>query len=64
MAAEPPDLRPVRTPSRPAPVDQPLWNAQRGSSMPFHRYRPWYRLVEDIRLPDRTWPERRVERAP
>ncbi|KHF44388.1 2-isopropylmalate synthase [Saccharomonospora viridis] len=32
--------------------------------MPFHRYRPWYRLVEDISLPDRTWPDKRIERAP
>ncbi|NKQ55323.1 2-isopropylmalate synthase [Amycolatopsis sp. K13G38] len=54
----------VRTPSRPAPADQPTWNPQRGSSMPFHRYQPWYRLVEDIQLPDRTWPGRRIERAP
>src|SRR5690606_7387124 len=37
---------------------------QRGSSMPFHRYRPWYRLVEDISLPDRTWPAKRIDPAP
>ncbi len=54
----------IRTPSRPAPADQPSWNPQRGSSMPFHRYRPWHRLVEDITLPDRTWPDKRIERAP
>ncbi|PXY31252.1 2-isopropylmalate synthase [Prauserella muralis] len=54
----------IRTPSRQAPADQPGWNPQRGSSMPFHRYRPWYRLVEDITLPDRTWPDKRIERAP
>ncbi|PRX44745.1 2-isopropylmalate synthase [Prauserella shujinwangii] len=54
----------IRTPSRPAPADQPAWNPQRGSSMPFHRYQPWYRLVEDITLPDRTWPDKRIERAP
>ncbi|EHR63586.1 2-isopropylmalate synthase [Saccharomonospora cyanea] len=54
----------IRTPSRPAPVDQPAWNLQRGSSMPYHRYRPWHRLVEDISLPDRTWPDKRIERAP
>ncbi|MGH3520580.1 MAG: 2-isopropylmalate synthase [Haloechinothrix sp.] len=54
----------VHTPSRPAPADQPVWNAQLGSSMPVHRYRPWYRLVEDITLPDRTWPEVRIARAP
>ncbi|MGH3468566.1 MAG: 2-isopropylmalate synthase [Thermocrispum sp.] len=55
---------PVNTPSRPAPADQPQWNAQLGSSLPYHRYRPWYRLVEDIQLPDRTWPEKRITRAP
>ncbi|HVW42905.1 MAG TPA: 2-isopropylmalate synthase, partial [Amycolatopsis sp.] len=54
----------INTPSRPGPADQAPWNPQRGSSMPFHRYQPWYRLVEDVRLPDRTWPEKRIERAP
>ena len=54
----------IRKPSRPAPADQPAWNPQRGSSMPFHRYQPWYRLVEDIALLDRSWPGRRIERAP
>jgi 2-isopropylmalate synthase len=57
-------MSPIRKPSRPAPAGQPAWNPQRGSSMPFHRYQPWYRLVEDIQLPDRTWPDRRIERAP
>ncbi|MDX3191047.1 2-isopropylmalate synthase [Streptomyces sp. MN03-5084-2B] len=32
--------------------------------MPVHRYRPWYDLVENIDLPDRTWPEKRIDRAP
>jgi 2-isopropylmalate synthase len=32
--------------------------------MPVHRYQPWYRLVEDIDVPDRTWPAKRIERAP
>ncbi|NIJ10003.1 2-isopropylmalate synthase [Saccharomonospora amisosensis] len=54
----------IRKPTRPAPADQPRWNPQRGSSMPYHRYQPWYRLVEDIDLPDRTWPTKRIERAP
>ncbi|PXY34344.1 2-isopropylmalate synthase [Prauserella sp. PE36] len=54
----------IRTPSRPAPDGQPVWNTQRGSSMPVHRYQPWYRLVEDIQLPDRTWPDKRIDRAP
>src|SRR5690606_33926653 len=54
----------IRTPDQPVPADQPHWNPQRGSSMPYHRYRPWYRLVEDIQLPDRTWPDKRITRAP
>ncbi|MFJ9781705.1 2-isopropylmalate synthase [Amycolatopsis sp. NPDC101161] len=54
----------IRKPSRTAPADQPAWNTQRGTSMPVHRYRPWYDLVENIDLPDRTWPEKRIERAP
>jgi len=54
----------IRKPSRPAPADQPVWNTQRGTSMPVHRYRPWYDLVENIDLPDRTWPEKRIDRAP
>ncbi|MBB5072375.1 2-isopropylmalate synthase [Saccharopolyspora gloriosae] len=54
----------VRTPSRPAPADQAPWNPQRGSSMPVHRYRPFHELVEDVSLPDRTWPDQRITRAP
>ncbi|MBA0127437.1 2-isopropylmalate synthase [Haloechinothrix sp. YIM 98757] len=62
--ARPGGTRNPRTPAKPAPADQPVWNAQRGSSMPYHRYRPWYELVEDITLPDRTWPDVRIGRAP
>ncbi|WP_199730475.1 2-isopropylmalate synthase [Amycolatopsis panacis] len=54
----------IRKPSRPAPAGQPSWNSQRGTSMPVHRYRPWHQLVENIDLPDRTWPAKRIERAP
>ncbi|GAB3460083.1 2-isopropylmalate synthase [Actinophytocola sediminis] len=54
----------IRMPSRPAPADQPAWNTQRGSAMPIHRYRPFGQLVEPISLPDRTWPDRVVDRAP
>ncbi|WP_101437066.1 2-isopropylmalate synthase [Amycolatopsis echigonensis] len=32
--------------------------------MPVHRYRPWYDVVENIEVPDRTWPDKRIERAP
>ncbi|MEV0082256.1 2-isopropylmalate synthase [Saccharopolyspora sp. NPDC050642] len=54
----------VRKPSRPAPADQQPWNPQRGSSMPYHRYRPFHELVEDVSLPDRTWPDKRITKAP
>ncbi|WAL66024.1 2-isopropylmalate synthase [Amycolatopsis cynarae] len=62
--AKPVNSSRIRKPSRPAPADQPAWNPQRGSSMPVHRYRPWHQLVENIELPDRTWPDQRIERAP
>ncbi|UOZ08506.1 2-isopropylmalate synthase [Amycolatopsis sp. WQ 127309] len=54
----------IRKPSRTAPADQPAWNTQRGTSMPVHRYRPWYDLIENIDVPDRTWPDKRIDRAP
>ena len=54
----------LRTPSRPAPDDQPVWNPQRGSHMPIHRYRPFHELVEPVSLPDRTWPDKRITTAP
>ncbi|WP_414943344.1 2-isopropylmalate synthase [Amycolatopsis sp. cmx-11-32] len=54
----------IRKPTRPAPSEQQAWNTQRGTSMPVHRYRPWYDLVENIDLPDRTWPDKRIDTAP
>jgi 2-isopropylmalate synthase len=54
----------IRIPSRPAPPDQPSWNTQRGSAMATHRYRPFPQLVEPVSLPDRTWPDRVIDRAP
>jgi len=54
----------IRMPSRSAPADQPAWNTQHGSSMPFHRYRPFAQEVEPITLPDRTWPDAVITRAP
>ncbi|WP_199745615.1 2-isopropylmalate synthase [Amycolatopsis sp. WAC 04182] len=54
----------IRKPTRPTPSEQASWNTQRGTSMPVHRYRPWYDLVEDISLPDRTWPDKRIDTAP
>ena len=54
----------LRTPSRPAPAEQPAWNPQRGSHMPVHRYRPFHEVVEPVSLPDRTWPNKRITKAP
>ncbi|MBM7771345.1 2-isopropylmalate synthase [Actinokineospora baliensis] len=54
----------LRTPTRPAPDGQPAWNAQRGSAMPVHRYRPFHEVVEPVDLPDRTWPTKRITQAP
>jgi 2-isopropylmalate synthase len=54
----------LRPPSRPAPADQPKWNTQRGSSMPFHRYRPFAEAVEPVSVPDRTWPSKTITKAP
>jgi 2-isopropylmalate synthase len=54
----------LRTPSRPAPADQAAWNTQRGSAMPFGRYKPFHELVEPVSLPDRTWPDTRITKAP
>nr|WP_328854311.1 2-isopropylmalate synthase [Microbispora hainanensis] len=53
----------IRTPAGPVPADAPAWNPQRGGAMPHHRYRPAHERVEipEIR---RTWPGRRIERAP
>ena len=45
-------------------TEQPAWNQQRPSSMPYHRYRPYHRAVEKITLPDRTWPDTAITRAP
>ena len=36
---------------------------QRPSGLPSHRYRPYHEQVT-VDLPDRTWPSRRLERAP
>ncbi|MFT7835523.1 2-isopropylmalate synthase [Saccharothrix sp. BKS2] len=53
----------IRTPARPV-EGAPAWNPQRGTSMPVHRYRPFHEVVEVVDLPDRTWPTRRIEKAP
>ena len=54
----------LRTPSRPAPEGQPVWNPQRGSHLPVHRYRSFHEMVEPVSLPDRTWPDNRITTAP
>jgi 2-isopropylmalate synthase len=54
----------LQTPSRPIPDGQPAWNPQRGSHMPIHRYHPFHELVEPVALSDRTWPDRRITKAP
>lgn len=42
---------------------QPLWNPQRPSPMPYHRYRPFQERV-NVPATDRSWPSARIERAP
>ncbi|WP_067825598.1 2-isopropylmalate synthase [Nocardia inohanensis] len=56
--------RTITAPSKPAPADQPAWNKQKNSSMPVFRYRPYAEEVQPIELPDRTWPDKIIDRAP
>ena len=56
--------RTITKPAGQAGVGQPAWNTQRGSSMPVGRYRPFAEEVEPIRLADRSWPDRVIDRAP
>ncbi|TLF78347.1 2-isopropylmalate synthase [Nocardia cyriacigeorgica] len=56
--------RTITAPTKPAPADQPAWNKQKNSSMPTFRYRPFAEEVEPITLPDRTWPDKVIDRAP
>ncbi|WP_347955391.1 2-isopropylmalate synthase [Gordonia aichiensis] len=51
-------------PNGPIPDGQPGWNPQRNSAMPAHRYRSFEAEVEKISLPDRTWPDKVIDRAP
>ncbi|MFE4869396.1 2-isopropylmalate synthase [Streptomyces sp. NPDC056682] len=53
----------LRTPCGPVPADAPAWNPQRPSAMPHERYRPAHDRVA-LPLTERTWPSRRLERAP
>ncbi|MFN8090235.1 MAG: 2-isopropylmalate synthase [Mycobacterium sp.] len=56
--------RSITTPAGPRGADQPAWNTQRNTSMPVFRYRPFVDEVESVALPDRTWPDKIIERAP
>ncbi|MGV9825015.1 2-isopropylmalate synthase [Gordonia sp. NPDC003429] len=51
-------------PSGPIPDGQPSWNTQRNSAMPVHRYRQFADEVETVSVPDRTWPDTTITRAP
>jgi 2-isopropylmalate synthase len=66
-AASPDAFKSARTISKPAGArnpGQPEWNTQRGSSMPIGRYRPFAEEVEPVRLSDRTWPDRVINKVP
>ena len=54
----------IQIPSAPVPAEQAPWNPQRGSAMAVHRYRPFAQTVEPVSLPDRTWPDVTISRAP
>ncbi|MGH3753311.1 MAG: 2-isopropylmalate synthase [Pseudonocardiaceae bacterium] len=58
------DTSRIQIPTAVAPADQATWNVQRGSAMPVHRYRPFAQAVEPVALPDRTWPDVTISRAP
>ncbi|MFW0793566.1 2-isopropylmalate synthase [Gordonia sp. CPCC 205515] len=51
-------------PSGPIPAGQPAWNPQRNSAMPVHRYRQFADEVENVSVPDRTWPDKVITSAP
>ncbi|GAA3711487.1 2-isopropylmalate synthase [Gordonia hankookensis] len=51
-------------PSGPIPSGQPVWNTQRSSAMPSHRYRQFADEVENVAVPDRTWPDKTITGAP
>ena len=40
-----------------------MQNHQKPSPMPVHRYRPFHEQIR-VDLPDRTWPSKRIEKAP
>ena len=38
-------------------------NSQKPSGMPIHKYRPYHEQIA-VHLPDRTWPDARITKAP
>ncbi|MDT7771203.1 MAG: 2-isopropylmalate synthase [Pseudonocardiales bacterium] len=54
----------LNKPAGPIPADQAPWNPQRGSQMPYRRYKPFHEFVEPVTLPDRKWPDTRITKAP
>ncbi|QEV21843.1 2-isopropylmalate synthase [Streptomyces alboniger] len=55
----------ITTPAGPRGADQPWWNTQLGSAMPFARYeRSGTRRPRPLPLTDRTWPSKSLVRAP
>ena len=54
----------ITTPAGPRAEGQAPWNKQRNSAMPISRYQPFVEEVEDITLPDRTWPNKKITVAP
>ncbi|MGO1866285.1 MAG: 2-isopropylmalate synthase, partial [Corynebacterium variabile] len=54
----------IDTPAGEIPAGQPAWNRQRPSQMPVHRYQPHFTEVETFQLPDRTWPDKVIDKAP
>ncbi|MDR7330784.1 2-isopropylmalate synthase [Corynebacterium guangdongense] len=54
----------IQTPSGDIPADQPSWNKQRPSQMPHDRYLSFAQEVEEVELPDRTWPDKKITSAP
>ncbi|SEH59641.1 2-isopropylmalate synthase [Mycolicibacterium rutilum] len=56
--------RQITKPAGPPHPGQPAWNTQRASAMPVSRYRSFAAEVENITLPDRTWPDKVIDTAP
>ncbi|MBP3089460.1 2-isopropylmalate synthase [Corynebacterium sp. sy017] len=54
----------ITTPAGDRAPGQPAWNKQRNSAMPVKRYQAFADEVEDIVLPDRTWPDKKITTAP